>query len=174
MSPQDRARAQGEAGMASLRKMQEDRARQAADDLDRKAEALNSPRVGNQVVAETALAWLKKTGALPTEGEITLAELAVSIVHAMIFDSTLAISITSLMESWLGWMDLPMTDVHLAQVQSNMVHFCYAAVLVNQIVQEDGNFVAPFLAREKTDVGVDGLLVVVTDFGDNRCTRAHA
>lgn len=134
MNPAERTRAQAQDSMALLHRMTDDRARRTAEELEKKADALLSPRVGVKVVAGAAVSWLRESGHLPQDGR-PLSAIAAAIVHAMIFDSELASSIASVLDAWLGWMDLVMTDVHFDIIEQSKAAFCYAAILLNQIAE---------------------------------------
>lgn len=139
MAPAERAKALGEDGMARLRKMDEDRRQRQLEELDRKAEALNSPRVANRVVAEAAFGWLKDHKHLrlpdqPTD-ETTLHQIGLSILHSMVFDAKFASSVVRLLDGWIGWVDSVMNDAHWEAFRDDQVHFCYAAILAHQIAE---------------------------------------
>ncbi|KIO26036.1 hypothetical protein M407DRAFT_8028 [Tulasnella calospora MUT 4182] len=147
MNPAERARAQAENSRAILQRMTEDRARRMTEELEKKADALVSPRVGVKVVAGAAVSWLREAGNLPQDGR-PLSTIAAAIVHAMIFDAELASSIASILDAWLGWMDLVMTDVHFDIIERSKPAFCYAAILLNQIADFEHRGNAHPVARD--------------------------
>ncbi|KIO15472.1 hypothetical protein M407DRAFT_247224, partial [Tulasnella calospora MUT 4182] len=84
---------------------------------------------------------------LPQDGR-PLSTIAAAIVHAMIFDAELASSIASILDAWLGWMDLVMTDVHFDIIERSKPAFCYAAILLNQIADFEHRGNAHPVARD--------------------------
>ncbi|KAG8987208.1 hypothetical protein FRB94_002099 [Tulasnella sp. JGI-2019a] len=136
MSPTERQKAMAEEGQAALRRMADERQQRQAEELERRADALNSPRISNRAVAESAFEWLKVHGhILEPHHEITMHYLAVSILHHMIFDKEFASKVMGILDSWIGWMDMVMNDAHCEMLRQSQVEFCYAAVVLNEIAE---------------------------------------
>ncbi len=152
LSPADRAKAQGVDGLKRLQQMQTDRMQREAEELERKSEALTSQRVGNHIVAEAALAWLQEHGHLAKDpDEASLHTVATWAVSAMLFDASFASAVVSVLDAWVQWVDLVMNDEHYEMIKANQIHFCYAAILINQIAVYETHGRTQPVARDLDD-----------------------
>ncbi|KAG8874064.1 hypothetical protein FRB97_006195, partial [Tulasnella sp. 331] len=150
MSSAERQKAMAEEGQATLRRMADERRQRQVEELERRAEALSSPRISTRVVAEAAFEWLKANGHVHggSHPEITMSYLAHSILHSMVFDKVLAVSIAGILDSWIGWTDTVINDAHCDVLRQNQADFCYAAVLLNEIAEYEINGKVHPVARD--------------------------
>jgi len=45
------------------------------------------------------------------------------------------------------------------------------AIFVNNVVQKDGEFLPPFIFGQERNIGIDGRLLVIRDFGNDSRAR---
>lgn len=141
MNAEERLAAVVDQGNAALRKMADERQQREVEELERRTEALSSPRISTRVVAEAAFEWLRANGHVhgASHPEITMHHLAKSIIHCMIFEKPIAASVIRILDAWIGWTDTVMNDAHCEVLRQSQMDFCYAAVLLNEIAEYDVN-----------------------------------
>jgi hypothetical protein len=92
-------------------------------------EALISPRLSNQIVADACLAWLVKQEQVPEYYSIL--DLAQAALYLMALDPVQAKVISEICEQWMVWSQIAgMSRVDLELAQRNKVSFCYASAVV--------------------------------------------
>ncbi|KAJ5175368.1 uncharacterized protein N7482_001245 [Penicillium canariense] len=92
-------------------------------------EAIQSPRLDNQVIAEANLAYLVSQDIVPST--YTLRDLAQAVLYLMILDEGQAKLISDILERWMLWCQFGgMQKVQLTLLMENKVAFCYASALV--------------------------------------------
>ncbi|KAH8697911.1 hypothetical protein BGW36DRAFT_176886 [Talaromyces proteolyticus] len=100
----------------------------------RLVEAIQSPRLDNNTVAEANLAYLVREGIVPDH--YTLLDLVHAVLYLMILDLSQAKLIVDILERWALWCQFGgMQKVQLTLLMENKVAFCYASALVAIIQQ---------------------------------------
>ncbi|KAI9676231.1 MAG: hypothetical protein M1829_003060 [Trizodia sp. TS-e1964] len=96
----------------------------------RLTEALNSPRLSNDVVARANLAWLKAHNRVPSEA--SMQKVVDSVLHTMILqEPAWATRLCDLLDQWHSWSGSGgMNRVHLAAVREGQELFALASCIV--------------------------------------------
>lgn len=110
-------------------------------------EAIQSPRLDNQIVAEANLAYLVDQEIVPSD--FNLNDLAQAVLYLTVLDESQAKLIADILERWLLWWQFGgMQRAQLDFLIENKVAFCYASALV-AVVQRansgDGNLSSDML-----------------------------
>lgn len=97
-------------------------------------EAIQSPRLDNNTVANATLAYLVREKIIP--GHSSLQDLAHAVLYLMILDQTQAKLIADILERWALWAQFGgMQSSQLTHLVDNKVAFCYASALVAVVLQ---------------------------------------
>lgn len=92
-------------------------------------EAIQSPRLDNQIVAEANLAYLVDQEIVPSD--FNLNDLAQAVLYLTVLDESQAKLISDILERWLLWCQFGgMQKAQLDFLKENNVAFCYASALV--------------------------------------------
>ncbi|KAK2749834.1 hypothetical protein FQN57_005248 [Myotisia sp. PD_48] len=99
---------------------------------NRITEALSSPRLTNEAIANACLAWLITNNHLPKE--YTLVDLARAVLYLMLLDHSQARIIAELCDRWTVWNQSPgLNRTELPYLQEHKICFCYASSLIYMI-----------------------------------------
>lgn len=97
-------------------------------------EAIQSPRLDNNTVANATLAYLIREKIIPEH--YSLQDLAHAVLYLMILDQTHAKLIADILERWALWAQFGgMQSSQLTHLADNKVAFCYASALVAVVLQ---------------------------------------
>ncbi|QKX53168.1 uncharacterized protein TRUGW13939_00244 [Talaromyces rugulosus] len=101
-------------------------------------EAIQSPRLDNNTVANATLAYLIREKVIPDH--FSLQELAHAVLYLMILDQTHAKLIADILERWALWAQFGgMQSSQLTHLTDNKVAFCYASALVAVVLQANSS-----------------------------------
>lgn len=97
-------------------------------------EAIQSPRLDNNTVANATLAYLIREKIIPDH--YSLQDLAHAVLYLMILDQTHAKLIADILERWALWAQFGgMQSNQLTHLTDNKIAFCYASALVTVVLQ---------------------------------------
>lgn len=97
-------------------------------------EAIQSPRLDNQVIAQASLAYLVGQKIVPSD--YTIPMLARAVLYLTIMDESQAKVIADILERWMLWCQYGgMQKVQLTLLVENKISFCYASALVATVQQ---------------------------------------
>ncbi|KAI1907122.1 hypothetical protein LOZ12_005560 [Ophidiomyces ophidiicola] len=105
----------------------------------RLTEAVNSPKLSNEVVAKACLAWLIAQNDIPKPYNII--DSVRAILYLMVLDSTQAKLIAETCDRWMVWSRSGLNVSDITRLQDNKNCFCYAALMVYTMqtaAQSDG------------------------------------
>jgi len=95
--------------------------------------AITYQTIASGKIAPAALRWLRKEMLLP---EMSVKEVAETLLYQMLVDSDTALEIGAMLDDWKGWSDSGgMTGANLNFVIENKVAFAYK-LLVIDIIEE--------------------------------------
>lgn len=131
--------------MAKNRELMDEMNRQRQEQEERRdrrlRDAVASPRMGNKVVAEAALAWLIEQGDVGREW--TVEQLAEAVLYLLALDTSedgQAMKVLRLLDEWFEWSTANgMRKRQVEDLEDRKVEFCYAAALVATIASGAGS-----------------------------------
>lgn len=102
-------------------------------------EAIQSPRLENNTVAEATLAYLVREKVVPEY--YTTQDVAHAVLYLMIVDNAQAKIVADILERWVLWSQFGgMQKAQVDVLKQNKVAFCYAAALVTAVrLAQDGD-----------------------------------